>query len=387
MLNYSRQSIDNKEIKAVIKTLKSDFLTQGPKVDEFEKRLKKYCSSKFATCVNSATSALHIACVSLGLKKNDILWTVPNTFVASANCGLYCGAQIDLVDINQKDFNIDINLLERKLEVSKKKNRLPKILVVVHLGGEPCNLKKIYELKKKYKFSVIEDASHALGSKYYGYKIGSCKYSDLAVFSFHPVKNITTGEGGAILTNNKLIDYKCKILRTHGIEKNLKKLKTKIKAVFYYEQQLLGYNYRMNDIEASIGIEQIKKLDFFTKRKILKANYYINNFDINIFSLRKLNKDCLNSYHLFILSIKKNINQKTYTKIFNEIRARGIGINLHYFPIHKQPFFKKMFRNNKFKISENYSKQSFSIPLYHDISKKQQDYIIKNITQIVKKNI
>ena len=267
MLNYNRHSIDHKEIKAVIKTLKSNFLTQGPKVEEFENKLKEYCKSKYATCVNSATSALHISCISLGLKKNDILWTVPNTFVASVNCGLYCEAKIDLIDINQKDFNLDIDLLEKKLKDSEKKKQLPKILVVVHLGGEPCNLKKIHKLKKKYKFKVIEDASHALGSIYYDSKIGSCKYSDVTVFSFHPVKNITTGEGGAILTNNKFIDQKCKILRTHGIEKVFKNLKTKIRSVFYYEQQMLGYNYRMNDIEASIGIEQLKKIDLFIKKK------------------------------------------------------------------------------------------------------------------------
>ena len=387
MINYSKQTIGKSEISAVKKCLKSNYLTQGPRIKIFENHIKKYCNSKYAISLNSATAGLHLSCLALGLKKGDWLWTVPNTFVASANCGLYCDAKIDLVDIEPESYNIDIDQLKSKLQKAKKLKKLPKILVVVHLGGEPANMKEIFELKKKYNFFIIEDASHALGSEYFGKKIGSCKYSEAAVFSFHPVKPITTGEGGVVTTNKNEIAKKIEILRTHGITKDYKNHFRKIRSVFYYEQQFLGFNYRMSDIEASIGIEQIKKLDNFRKKRNKAAKIYKSLIDKNIFSLRKENKNSLSTYHLFILRIKKKIGLNKYIKIFNEIRKNGIGINLHYFPLHKQIYYKKKFKNLKFVNAENYSKQCFSIPLFPNISKKQQSQIIKKITFVVRKNL
>ena len=275
MIPYSRQQISQIDVKNVIRVLKSKLITQGKKVEEFENKLANFCKSKFAVTTNSATSALHISCISLGLSKNDYLWTVPNTFVASSNCALYCGAKVDFVDIDPITNNISIHELKRKLKISKLKNKLPKILVVVHFGGHPCNLKEIKNLSKKYKFKIIEDASHALGAKYKNEKIGSCKYSDVTVFSFHPVKSITTAEGGSALTNNKKLYENMSMLRTHGITKDKKKFKNKKNSdPWYFEQQLLGFNYRMNEIEAALGISQLKSLNSFIKKRNKIAKIY-----------------------------------------------------------------------------------------------------------------
>ena len=272
ILSYSKQTISKNDIKSVSKILKSNFLTQGPTVEKFENKIKKFVKSKYAVAVNSATSGLHLSCLSLGLKKNDYLWTVPNSFAASSNCGLYCGAKVDFVDINSKTWNIDVDLLEKKL-IKTSKKRLPKILVVVHFAGEPVDLKKIYLLSKKFNFKIIEDASHALGSKYKNSRVGNCKFSSATVFSFHPVKPITTGEGGMITTNSSLINKKLKSLRSHGIEKIISKSKKNIR-LWYYEQTDLGFNYRMNDIEASLGISQINKINYFLKKSISLAKRY-----------------------------------------------------------------------------------------------------------------
>ena len=270
---YSRQKITSKDVSAVTKILKSDFLTQGRTIEIFEKEICKKVKAKYGVAANSGTSALHIGCLALGLKSKDYLWTVGNSFVASANCGRYCGANVEFIDINPKTFNIDPEILEKKLKETPK-NKIPKILVVVHFTGEPAEMKKIYNLKKKYKFKIIEDASHALGAKIKKDPVGSCKYSDLTVFSFHPVKSITTAEGGVATTNNKEVFIKMQLLRNHGITRNINLLKKKNKSYWYYEQQLLGFNYRMNDLEAALGVSQLKNLDSFIKerRKIVK-NY------------------------------------------------------------------------------------------------------------------
>ena len=258
ILPYAQQSIDKNDIKKVVQVLKSNFLTQGPKVFEFEKAVKKYVNSKYAVAVNSATSALHIACLALDLKKNDLVWTSTNSFVASSNCALYCNAKIDFVDIDPKTFNISTDKLEAKLIKAKANKKIPKLLIVVHFAGNPCDMKKIYTLSKKYKFKIIEDASHAIGSRYFKEKIGNCRYSEMAIFSFHPIKIITTGEGGMVLTKNKKYFLKLVSLRNHGIVKNIGKYHNLKNSNWFYKQENLGFNYRMNDIEAALGISQIK---------------------------------------------------------------------------------------------------------------------------------
>jgi dTDP-4-amino-4,6-dideoxygalactose transaminase len=277
VIPYSRQSLDQTDINAVTKVLKSNFLTQGPYVEKFENEIKKFCKVKFATAVNSATSALHLSCAALGLKRNDYVWTSPISFVASANCALYCGAKIDFIDIDFKTFNIDINILSQKLIKAKINNKLPKIVVLVHMAGVSCEMKEIKKLSNKYNFKIIEDASHCTGSKYNNLPVGNCKYSDISVLSFHPVKIITTGEGGVILTNKKSLNSKVKILRTSGIKKNLSKKKLKNKGTWFYEQQLLGYNYRMSDISAALGLSQIKKINKFVKKRNNIAKMYIES--------------------------------------------------------------------------------------------------------------
>ncbi len=377
MIPYSRQQISQIDVKNVIRVLKSKLITQGKKVEEFENKLADFCKSKFAVTTNSATSALHISCISLGLSKNDYLWTVPNTFVASSNCALYCGAKVDFVDIDPITNNISIHELKRKLKISKLKNKLPKILVVVHFGGHPCNLKEIKNLSKKYKFKIIEDASHALGAKYKNEKIGSCKYSDVTVFSFHPVKSITTAEGGSALTNNKKLYENMSMLRTHGITKDKKKFKNKKNSdPWYFEQQLLGFNYRMNEIEAALGISQLKSLNSFIKKRNKIAKIYDKHLsDLPIIIPRK-DPDTISSYHLYTIRIKKGDRKK----IFNSLRKKNIGVNVHYIPVVLHPFYKKLgFKLKKFPNSLSFYKDSISIPIYPNLKKEHQFKIIKCI--------
>lgn len=386
ILPYSKQYLDREDFKSVIKVLKSDYLTQGNQVGKFEKLLNKEVGSNYAVAVNSATSALHIACLAIGLKKGDVLWTVPNTFVASANCGLYCGASIDFVDINYNNFNIDVSLLEEKLKKTNKK-KLPKILVVVHLAGQPAFMEKIFNLKKKYRFKIIEDASHALGASRNNLKVGSCKYSDICVFSFHPVKPITSAEGGAALTNDKLYYEKMNMLRTHGVTKNKKLFfNKKNHGDWYYEQQLLGFNYRMSDVHAALGISQLKKLNKFIKeRNKLALNYSKLLQDLPIL-LPKIEKGNISSYHLYIIRFP-NVNLNTYKKIFNFLRKNRIFVNLHYMPIYSHPFYKKNFKFKKFPMSMKYSKSAMSIPIFFGLKLKEQLYIKRKIFEVTKKYI
>jgi len=380
MFPYSRQKIDQADIQSVVKVMRSNFLTQGPIVEKFEKKLSKFTGSKYVSAVNSATSALYLACRALGLTKGDIAWTTPNTFVSSANCIINCGAKVDFVDINKYDFNIDLNILEKKLK-NTKKNKLPKIVIPIHLGGYPYDQQRLFELSKKYNFNIVEDASHAIGAKNNNQKVGNCKWSDITVFSFHPVKIITTGEGGAILTNNKFLNEKIKILRTHGITRDIKYMKKKIKSHWYYEQIDIGFNFRISDIHAALGLSQLKKINMFLKQRNQIANYYkkiLRNYPV---SYQKIKKNSKSSYHLFIIKMieKKNINH--YNKIFSFLRSKGLGINLHYLPVHKQPFYNKLgyLKKKKFKESEEYAKSAISLPIYPGLDLKDLNYILKNL--------
>ena len=385
MITYSRQSINNTDINAVNKVLKSKFLTQGPEQIKFEKNLSKITHSKYVTTFNSATSALHISCMALGVKKGDQVWTCTNSFVASANCALYCQAKVDLVDINLHDFNISTEHLESKLIQAKKKNKLPKVLIPIHFGGMPPDLKKIYSLKKKYKFKIIEDASHAVGARYFGSRVGDNKFSDITVFSFHPVKIITTAEGGAALTNNKKIFEKLSMLCTHGITRDKNKFFNKKKEKWYYEHQLLGYNYRLNDIQSALGISQIKKLNKWTKIRNKIAARYIRAFRHLPIDCQVQKKGIISSYHLFVILIKKNKKKITRDKLYNYLKKKKIFCNVHYIPIHRQPFYKKLgFKEKNFRNAETYYKNCLSIPIYPDLKSYEQKKVINEIIKYFK---
>ena len=376
MINYSKQSINSKEIKAVTNVLKSNYLTQGPLVPKFEKKIKNYCKSKYAVAVNSATSGLHIACMSLGIKKNDIVWTSAISFVASANAAAYCGANIEFLDISLNDYNINISNLKIKLLRAKRKGRLPKAIIVVHFAGNPCRMDEIYSLKKKYKFKIIEDASHALGAKYKNNIIGNCKYSDMCVFSFHPVKSITTGEGGVVTTNVKKYYDDLKLFREHGIKREFNKKKIRPK---YYEQVKLGYNYRMNELEAALGIEQIKKLNCLINKRIKVFKVYKAKLKNDLFIYPNISINSKSSHHLFVILLKKNL-KTLRDKVFLQLLKKGIGVNIHYIPIYKHPFYKK--RKYLLVNSEKYYNTCISIPIFPDLTKSQQNKVIKTINSI-----
>lgn len=379
---YSRQSISVEDIIQVSKTLKSDFLTTGPKIEEFEKKIAKYLNVKYAVCVNSATSALHISCIILGLNKSSKFWTSANSFVASANCGELCGAKLDLVDISLKDFNISMDIIKKKL---KEKNK-PKVIIPVHLAGYPCDLKKLYDLTKKFKIKILEDASHAFGTDYLKDKIGCCKYSDIAVFSFHPVKIFTSGEGGVLVTNNKKYYQKALMLRNHGITRDKKKFYFKKNNNIYYEQQVLGYNYRLSDLHATLGLSQLKKLSIFNKNR----NKIKNRYDIELKKLPLIfpdyKKNIKFSNHLYVVMINPLKTRKKRDQLINYLQKKGIITSIHYLPIYKHPYFKKYnFNKSKFKNSNFYYENAISLPIYPDLTKKKQKYIIKFIKKFFQK--
>tara|TARA_B100000700_G_C15000439_1_gene835986 strand:- start:332 stop:1486 length:1155 start_codon:yes stop_codon:yes gene_type:complete len=383
MIPYSRQSISKKDLKVVRNVLKSRLITQGPFIERFEKTITKSVKCKYGTAVNSATSGLHIACLALGLNSDHYLWTVPNTYVSSANCGRFCGAKIDFVDIDPETLNISLDKLKRKLFISKNKKKLPKILVVVHLAGNPVDMLEIKKLSKKYKFKIIEDASHALGSKINNIPIGSCKFSDITVFSFHPVKIITTGEGGMVLTNSKEIKIRLDILRNNGTTRNKRLFIQKNFQPWKYEMQLLGYNYRMTDIQAALGISQFSQHKKFVKKRNEIAALYKKKLNNNLIEFQKLKKGNFSSYHLMVILLKIKKLKKTYKKIFSEILKNKIGINLHYFPVHLQPYYLKHCGRLKLKNSENYAQRAISIPIYYDLKKKDQILVINKLNKII----
>ena len=373
-INYSKHNISKKDIKSVIKVLKSDFLTQGPSVKFFEKKIKKIVSAKYAFAVNSATSGLHVACMSIGISKNDVVWTSPNSFVASSNCALYCGAKIDFVDIDLKNYNLCPTKLENKLKSTKKKN-LPKAIVLVHFAGYATNLERIKRLSKKYNFKIIEDASHALGGKYKNSYIGNCQFSDVCVFSFHPVKSITTGEGGLITTNSKKISAKINLFRNHGINRDKKFLLNKTLKINHYEQIELGFNYRMSDIEAALGISQANRLTKFIHKRMSVAKFYDKEL-INLPIQKPIfSKD--SSWHLYVILLKNNSIRK---KLFEFLKKKKINCQIHYIPIHIHPYYKKIgFKKKDFPNSVEYYERCLSLPIFFDLKFSAQKKIISLI--------
>jgi len=378
---YSRQYLFKKDIDSVSKVLKPQYITQGPIVNKFEKILAKKVNSKYAIVVNSATSALHIACIALDLKENDNLWTSTNTFVASSNCALYLGAKVDLIDIDIKTYNIDTKVLEKKLIIAKKNKKLPKILVTVCFGGSSCEMDKILKLSKKYGFSIIDDASHALGGSYNLHKIGSNKYSDLTIFSFHPVKMITTGEGGAITINNKKIYDKLIMLRSHGITRNY--LINKNKPKWYFEQQLLGYNYRLTEFQAALGIEQLKHLNFFLKQRKKVALTYSKKLKNLPITLPEISKKNVSSFHLYVILTHLKNGQRD--QLYNYLKKKNIETNVHYIPIYRHPYYKRFqFKKENFKNTELYYKSCLSLPIHPLMSQNNIQKVIKEITKFFK---
>ena len=372
IIPYNRQSINKLDINAVNAILKSEFLTQGPKNALFCDEIKKFTKSKYAVVLNSATSALHVACLSLNLRKNDYLWTSSNTFISSATSGIHCGAKIDLIDIDLNTGNLSVLDLEKKLIIAKKKKSLPKILVVVHFVGIPCDMKKIWHLSKKYNFKIIEDASHALGAKYYNSNIGNCRYSDICIFSFHPIKSITTFEGGAITTNSKSVYNFSKLLTNHGIIKNISKKKK-----WLYDQKILGFNFRLSDVSCALGISQIKRIKKFIKKRNYIAKFYSKNLKDLPLKLPKIDKNILSSYHLFVISLTDNKRDN----FFEFMSKHKIQLQYHYIPVYKHTFFKKKFKfkSINFPNMEYYYKHSISLPIFFDLNKKDLERIINLI--------
>lgn len=379
IIPYGRQEILLDDIREVIQVLQSNFLTQGPTVPAFEEKLSEITGAKFVTAVNSATSALHIACLALDVGPNDIVWTVPNTFVASANCALYCGANVDFVDIDPLTTNLSIELLQRKLITAKKLGNLPKVLIPVHLSGEPCNMAKIKALSDKYGFKIIEDASHAIGGQYGDRPIGSCQYSDITVFSFHPVKIVTSGEGGAALTNCHKLNQRLKLLRSHGITRDRDLMCHPSDEGWYYEQVDLGFNYRMTDIHAALGLSQLTRLPGYVKKRHEIAEIY--DVELSKTNIQRPIRDPANksALHLYVIQVKP----AKHKHIFHKLREQKIGVNLHYIPVHTHPYYQKMgFSWGDFPNSEDYYRKAISLPIYPILSADEQSYVINTVKRL-----
>jgi UDP-4-amino-4,6-dideoxy-N-acetyl-beta-L-altrosamine transaminase len=380
---YGRQDISEEDIEAVISVLRSDFLTQGLTVSMFEQKLCDYTKAKYTVAVNSCTSALHIACLALDLGRDDVLWTSPITFVASANCALYCGATVDFIDIEPDTGLMSIEKLKKKLEQAEKEGGLPKIVVSVHFSGQPCDMKEIYSLGQQYGFKIIEDAAHAIGAKYCGELVGNCHYSDITVFSFHPVKVITTGEGGAALTNDLEVAEKMQLLRSHGITKNPKEMTNYIDGGWYYEQKYLGFNYRMTDMQAALGISQLDRIDEFIKKRRIISDRYNDTLKDTTAVLPKENSNCYSSNHLYVVRILNFISFDR-KKVFNKLRANNIGVNVHYIPIYRQPYFKIFGYNySDFPGAEQYYSEAISLPIFPALTEQQQDTVIKELLESI----
>ena len=384
MIPYGKQDITQADIDAVVNVLKSDFLTQGPQVPAFERALMDSTGANHALAVNSATSALHIACLALELGAGDRLWTTPVTFVASANCGLYCGASVDFVDIDPATYNLCPVALKEKLIRAKKEGVLPKVLVAVHLCGQPCDMKAIHALSIEYGFKVIEDASHAIGGRYLEQPIGSCEYSDITVFSFHPVKIVTTAEGGAALTNSKALADKMALYRSHGITRDEALMENASHGGWYYEQVDLGFNYRMTELQAALGVSQMSRLsEFVTARHELAVRYYDKLASLPIILPYQL-PNTYSGLHLYVIRLNLNEISKTHKEVFDELRENGIGVNLHYIPVHLQPYYQKMgFKQGDFPNAESYYSNAISLPMFHGMTHEQQDEVISTLTQIL----
>ncbi|MEW6055161.1 MAG: UDP-4-amino-4,6-dideoxy-N-acetyl-beta-L-altrosamine transaminase [Bdellovibrionota bacterium] len=382
---YAKQFISPEDIQAVVDVLRSDFLTQGPAILNFEKAVAKFCEAKHAVAISNATAALHLACLAVGLKPGEWLWTVPNTFVASANCALYCGAKVDFVDIDPATYNISIDALKAKLASAEREGKLPRVLVPVHFSGQSCEMAEIAELAEKYGFAVIEDASHAIGGEYKNRKVGSCAYSDMTILSFHPVKIITTGEGGMVLTNNAEYADRISRLRTHGITRDPNLMTHPAEGPWYYQQIELGFNYRMTDIQAALGHSQLKNLNAFIDRRRQLAERYFEKLEHLPLRLPWRHPDSLSAFHLFVVRLKLDQISKTQSQVFKDLHRAGVLVNLHYIPVHLQPYYMAMgFHKGQFAEAEKYYSEAMSLPMYVGLTEEEQDEVVSRLSEVLK---
>lgn len=373
---YGRQHITEEDIQSVVEVLNSDFLTQGPVVPLFENELSKITKSSYGTAVNSATSGIHISCLALGVNPGDIVWTVPNSFVSTANSALFCGAKIDFVDIDSNTFNMSTEALRQKLIFARDQCCLPKVIIPVHFSGEPCDMKAVKELSQEFGFKIIEDASHAIGGHFDGNPIGSCQYSDITVFSFHPVKLVTSGEGGAVMTNCAELDQKLKLLRSHGVTREKDMMRYPRDDGWYYEQILLGFNYRMTDIHAALGLSQLSRLSNYVEKRHEIATIYDHEFADTDIQLSLRNPNNKSALHLYVVLV----DSKSHMSIFKALREKNIGVNLHYIPIHTHPYYRTLgFKWGDFPNAENYYKRAISLPIFPSMSKDEQEFTIQTV--------
>lgn len=384
MIPYGRQDVTDADIAAVVEVLRSDFLTQGPVVPRFERALADYCGARHALAVNSATSALHIACMALGLGPGDWLWTSPVTFVASANCGRYCGASVDFVDIDARTYTMCPKALEQKLVEAEREGRLPKVVVPVHLCGQSCDMRAIHALGRKFGFSIIEDASHAVGGKYLGEPIGNCRFSDVAVFSFHPVKIITSAEGGMALTNNDELARRMDLHRSHGITRDPALMTHEPDGGWYYQQVELGYNYRLTEMQAALGLSQAQRIDDYVARRHDLARRY----DLLLASLPVTtpwqHPDAYSGLHLYVIRLHLQAIGRSHRQVFDALRADGIGVNLHYIPVHTQPYYRAFgFAEGDFPESERYYAEAISLPMYPTMTDAQLEWVVGRLAEAV----
>ena len=382
MIRYGQQDITQAGIDAVIGVLKSVNLTQGPNILQFEQSVMGHTGAKHAVAVNSATSALHIACLALDLGPGDWLWTTPNTFVASANCALYCGAQVDFVDIDQRTCNLCPHKLEEKLIAAEKTGKLPKIVVPVHLTGQPCDMAAIHALSQKYGFRIIEDASHAIGGQYKSEPIGNGRYSDITVFSFHPVKIITTAEGGMALTNSDELATRMGLLRSHGITRDPALMTQPMDGPWYYQQVALGFNYRMTDMQAALGTSQMTRLGAYVKRRHEIADRYNQLLADLPLTLPWQHPDSYSAYHLYVIRLQLDNIQRSHLQVFDALRAKDITVNLHYIPVHTQPYYQQMgFKQGDYPVAERYYREAISIPMHPSLTQGEQDYVVSSLKE------
>jgi UDP-4-amino-4,6-dideoxy-N-acetyl-beta-L-altrosamine transaminase len=385
VIPYGRQDVTREDIEAVVAVLHSDYLTQGPVVPRFEKAVAEYCGVDHAIAVNSATSGLHIACLALGLGPGDILWTTPVTFVASANCALYCGADVDFVDIDPATFNMCVGALEEKLVRAERHGKLPKIVVPVHLCGQSCDMAKIHRLSETYGFKVIEDASHAIGGRYRDQSVGTCEFSDATVFSFHPVKIITTGEGGMVLTKDAELAARMALLRSHGITRDPQSMSRAPDGPWYYEQVVLGFNYRMTDIQAALGLSQLARVDaYVTQRNTLAARYGKLLEGVDVVS-QHCPERVYSSFHLYVVRVPEKAAGTEHKRVFEELRRNDIGVNLHYIPVHLQPYYARRGHSpGDFPNAEQYYKEAMTLPLYPALSSAQQEQVAVTLQSVLR---
>ena len=377
MIPYGKQDISEADIQAVVAALRSDWLTQGPAVPAFERTISEYCGAKHAVAASSATSALHLACMALGVGPGDRVWTSAVTFVASANCARYCGADVDFVDIDPRSYNMSVGALARKLENAQRAGTLPKVVIPVHLAGQSCDMVEIYRLGRKFGFSVIEDASHAVGGRYRGKPVGDCRFSDIAVFSFHPVKVITTAEGGMAMTNDARLAQRMQLLRTHGITRDPQDMTHAPDGAWYYQQIELGFNYRMTDVQAALGLSQMNRLEEFHARRHAVARRY-DSLLADLPLLRPWqHPDTTSGLHLYVIRLKLGEISGTHRDVFDALRAAGIGVNLHYIPVYRQPYYERMgFRPGDFPEAERYYAEAISLPMFPGLTDHQQDTVV-----------